>query len=104
MSTSDDAYRAGFLFAHERPEEPEVGAKQRGLYPAGQDARIEWERGFMHQRCARALGHDTGEMVRCGIEAPSLLDPAVVILRLLAERDALLALLPKEPHGEDLDD
>lgn len=24
MSTSDDAYRAGFLFAHERPEEPEV--------------------------------------------------------------------------------
>ena len=81
--TERDAYEAGFLFASQHPNEPVIGAKQRDLYRGNQTCRIEWDRGFDHERVARRLGHDTASMASAGNQAVSHLDEGTVISGLL---------------------
>lgn len=61
-----------------------VMAKQRGLYPESQDARIAWDRGYDNAICAYRLGHDLDNMAKAGFAGePSTSTAAHTILLLL---------------------
>ena len=59
------------------------GAKERGLHPRDQDARIAWDCGYEDAVCAYRLGEDPAELARAGIYGVSAWSAAKVISKLL---------------------
>ena len=84
----DAAYAAGFRYGVDHPGEAFRDACDLGVYLDDQQMRAEWNHGRQDEIAARRLGEDTRAMADAGVQGPSLTDPALVIARLLDERDA----------------
>ncbi|MFI0433931.1 MAG: hypothetical protein ACH36H_12425 [Candidatus Nanopelagicales bacterium] len=84
----DAAYAAGFRYGVDHPGEAFRDACDLGVYLDDQRLRAEWNHGRQDEIAARRLGEDTRAMADAGVQGPSLTDPALVIVRLLGERDA----------------
>lgn len=84
----DAAYAAGFRYGVDHPGEAFRDACDLGVYLDDQRLRVEWNHGRQDEAAARRLGEDTRAMADAGVQGPSLTDPAMVIARLLDERDA----------------
>ena len=84
----DAAYAAGFRYGVDHPGEAFRDACDLGVYLDDQRLRVEWAHGRQDEAAARRLGEDTRAMLDAGAQGPSLTDPALVIVRLLDERDA----------------
>lgn len=84
----DAAYAAGFRYGVDHPGEAFRDACDLGVYLDDQRLRVEWAHGRQDEAAARRLGEDTRAMADAGVQGPSLTDPALVIVRLLDERDA----------------
>lgn len=82
------AYAAGFRYGVDHPGEAFRDACDLGVYIDDQRLRVEWNHGRQDEAAARRLGEDTRAMLDAGAQGPSLTDPALVIVRLLDERDA----------------
>ncbi len=87
----DAAYAAGFRYGVDHPGEAFRDASDLGVYLDDQRLRVEWAHGRQGEAAARRLGEDTRAMADAGVHGPSLTDPALVIVRLLDERDAARA-------------
>lgn len=87
----DAAYAAGFRYGVDHPGEAFRDACDLGVYLDDQQMRVEWNHGRQDEAAARRLGEDTRAMADAGVQGPSLTDPALVIVRLLDERDAARA-------------
>lgn len=87
----DAAYAAGFRYGVDHPGEAFRDACDLGVYLDDQRLRVEWAHGRQDEAAARRLGEDTRAMADAGVQGPSLTDPALVIVRLLDERDAARA-------------
>lgn len=87
----DAAYAAGFRYGVDHPGEAFRDACDLGVYLDDQRLRVEWAHGRQDEAAARRLGEDTRAMADAGVHGPSLTDPALVIVRLLDERDAARA-------------
>lgn len=84
------AYKSGFAWAMAHPDLTYCpSAKSVGVYPDDQHLRVLWEQGVLAAQSAKRLGHDVEAMQVAGIEAPSLLEPAVVIHALIDRIEAL---------------
>lgn len=84
----DAAYAAGFRYGVDHPGEAFRDASDLGIFLDDQRLRTEWNHGRQDEIAARRLGEDTRAMLDAGVQGPSLTDPALVIVRLLDERDA----------------
>lgn len=83
----DAAYAAGFRYGVDHPGEAFRDARDLGIFLDDQRLRVEWNHGRQDEAAARRLGEDTRAMADAGVQGPSLTDPALVIARLLDERD-----------------
>lgn len=59
------------------------GAKERGLHPRDQDARIAWDCGYEDAVCAYRLGEDPATLAADGLYDVSTMSVAHVIEKLL---------------------
>lgn len=101
----DAAYAAGFRYGVDHPGEAFRDACDLGVYLDDQRLRDAWNHGRQDEAAARRLGEDTRAMLDAGVQGPSLTDPAMVIVRLLDERDAARAeveRLTRERDGLDV--
>jgi len=85
---ADAAYAAGFRYGVDHPGEAFRDASDLGVYLDDQRMRTEWNHGRQDEAAARRMGEDTRAMLDAGVQGPSLTDSALVIVRLLDERDA----------------
>jgi len=85
-SMGADAHAMGYTIAAEEilaGTASFVQAKERGLFPNDQDARVEWDRGYEAAICAYRLGYNARLLAEWDVYDVGLETSASIILQLL---------------------
>ncbi len=94
------AYRDGFRYGVNHPEEAFADAESLGLFPEDFLLRDAWNEGRQDEMSARRLGFYTKAMADSETEGPCLITPSLTILKLCDERD--LAIKERDAARDEL--